>query len=149
MEVHFDQLDRPQTSTAPAGESVPERRRRRTERPELALGYQLDQVVRDFELRCCVLVDEDARLVAASPDCPTSFMQALAGLVPTMAVVPQHREQHLETLRRQQPLLTADELAVCAFRAGGRRLFIAAVGTEAVMNEVAIFRAITGARRIL
>ncbi|TXD42649.1 hypothetical protein FRC96_02990 [Lujinxingia vulgaris] len=143
--MNLEELDRPDISTA----EQPERRRRRAERPELALGYQLDQVVRDFALRCCVLVDEQGMMVAASPDCPTPFMQALAGLAPTMAVVPEHRQAHLETLRRQNPLLESEELAVCAFRAGGRRLFIAAVGEEAVMNEVAIFRAITGARRIL
>ncbi|RVU45777.1 hypothetical protein FRC91_13475 [Bradymonadales bacterium TMQ1] len=143
--MNLEELNRPDISTA----EQPERRRRRAERPELALGYQLDQVVRDFALRCCVLVDEQGAMVAASPDCPSAFMQALVGLAPTMAVVPEHRETHLQTLRRHNPLLECDEVAVCAFRAGGRRLFIAAVGQEAVMNDVAIFRAITGARRIL
>lgn len=125
-----------------------DRRRRRSSDPNLALGYQLDQVLEDFGLECCVVVDEDGDVIAASPESPTTFVQNLSQLLPVMAMLPEHREGHLNALRRYRPDLDSDEVACSVFRAGGRRRFIAAVGPEAVMNEVAIVRAITGARRI-
>lgn len=125
-----------------------ERRRRRTDIPELAMGYQLDEVARDFHLDCCLIVDDAGRVLATSPEASTPFMQSLAALLPAMATIKESRAAHLDQLRKRRPSLDDDELTTCAFRAGGRRLYIAAVGSEAVMNEVAIFRAIIGTRRI-
>lgn len=129
--------------------TVEERRRRRTDRPELALGYQLDQVVQDFGLECCLIVDESGQIIAVSPESSTAFIQSLAALTPAMATLPQAQELHLEQLRRHNPELKGNQISTCVFRAANRRLYIAAVGQEALMNEVAIFRAITGARRIV
>lgn len=129
-------------------DSLQDRRSRRTSCTDLAIGYQLDQVIKDFDLECCLIVDDTGRVIGTSPETPTPFMQTLAALVPSMAVVPDCREMHLDRLRQHRPDIESDEMTACVFRAGGRRLYIAAVGPEAVMNEVAIFRAITGTRRI-
>ncbi len=125
-----------------------DRRTRRSDDPSLAIGFQLEQVVRDFGLDCCVLVDEGGQVIALSPDSPTPLMEGLARLAPMMAMAPEHRGSHMAPLRRHRPDLGIDEVTCCVFRAGGRRMFIAAVGKEAVMNEVAIMRAISGTRRI-
>ncbi len=129
-------------------ENIEDRRRQRSEDPELAIGYQLERVVEDFNLECCLIVDESGTTIATSPDSPTPLMQRFAAMLPTMATVTEHRDEHLKQLREVRSDLGDDDLTACVFRAGGRRLFIGAVGPEAVMNEMAIFRAITGARRI-
>ena len=126
-----------------------ERRQRRSNSPLLAIGYQLDQVVEDFHLDCVLIVDESGAIQAASPDAPCEFQVALQSLLPSLATLPEARSIHLNRLRQLRPDLNEDNLSTCVFRAGGRRLYIGAVGPEAVMNEVAIFRAITGTRRIL
>jgi hypothetical protein len=124
------------------------RRRRRTNQTDLAIGYQLDQVIKDFGLECCLIVDDSGHIVGTSPEDPTPFTQTLAALLPSMATLPECRDTHLERLQQHRPDIKNDDLAACLFRAGGRRLYIAALGSEAVMNEVAIFRAILGTRRI-
>ena len=125
-----------------------DRRRRRSDEPEVALGYQLARVATDFDLECCVIVDESGHTVAEASELSSAINSEFANLLPTMSKLPEHRGRFIDQIRRHLPELSDDELSVCVFRAGGRRLFIGAVGPEAVMNEVAIFRAITGARRI-
>lgn len=125
-----------------------DRRRRRSEEPSTAIALQLEQVVDDFGLDCCIIVDADGESVASSPQATSPQMEAFAGLLPAICTVTGQREDYLRQLRRAGWDVDADELTGCVFRAGGRRMFIGAIGAEAVMNEVAIFRAITGARRI-
>lgn len=129
-------------------EVAEDRRQRRTADPERAIGFQLEQVVEDFSLDCCVIVDDSGDVVAASPDESTPMMGEFANSLPAMATFPEHRTRHLDQMRRHRPELGDDEVTTCVFRAGGRRYFIGAVGSEVVMNEIAIFRAITGTRRI-
>lgn len=126
-----------------------ERRSRRSADPVLAIGFQLKQVIEDFSLDCCIIADDQGVIEAMAPESPTVFMEKLSQVMPTMALAPEIGPAHLSILRSIRPDLRADQLSVCVFRAGGQRMFIAAVGDEAVMNEVAIMRAITGARRIL
>ena len=126
------------------------RRRRRSGDPALATRYQLDQVLRDFDLSCCLIVDDSADVVATAPEYPTPMMRRMAGLLPTFASSGRPRKSHLQIIcGTHDPDLGADEVTACVFRAGGRRHYIGAVGPEAVMNELAIFRAIIGVRRIL
>lgn len=137
------------TEAQPLHTEHTERRRRRSASPILAISYQLDQVVEDFHLDCALIVDESGAVQAASPNAPTDFLVSLQTLLPSLCTLPEAREIHLNRLRQIRPDLEEENLSTCVFRAGGRRLYIAAVGPEAVMNEVAIFRAITGTRRIL
>lgn len=125
-----------------------DRRRRRSDEPCTAIAYQVEQVVDDFDLDSCIIVDADGNTVAASPGVETPKMEAFAGLLPAICAVEGQRGAYLEHLHSAGWDIDADEMTSCVFRAGGRRLFIGAIGDEAVMNEVAIFRAITGARRI-
>lgn len=127
-------MESPTTTPTPSN-STTDRRQRRSDDPNQALGYQLDQVVDDFNLRGCVLVGQDGETIAASPSPASDELQQLARLLPTMSV-------------EKSAKWDQDECSTCVFRAGGRRYFIGALGPEAVMNEVAIFRAIIGARRI-
>ena len=127
-------MESPTTTPTPSN-STTDRRRRRSDDPNQALGYQLDQVVDDFNLRGCVMVGQDGETIAASPAPASDELQQLARLLPTMSV-------------EKSAKWDQDECSTCVFRAGGRRTFIGALGPEAVMNEVAIFRAIIGARRI-
>ena len=125
-----------------------ERRRRRSEKPGEAMTYQLARVVKDFGLDCCLVVDQTGQVIASAHHRSPNFVDAFASLLPLMSDHPEHQHRYLEQLHRFDPDLDPQEITTCVFRAGGRRLFIGATGPEAVMNEVAIFRAITGARRI-
>ena len=125
-----------------------DRRQRRSSEPQTALSYQLDRVVEDFGLDCCLIVDEKGEVVAGSPDTSAPLMQDFASLLPLLSIMCEQKSRVARELRRHRANLASDELTACVFRAGGRRLFIGAMGPEAVMNEIAIFRAITGARRI-
>ena len=125
-----------------------DRRRQRSDEPQVALCYQLQQVLTDFALEYCVIADETGTTVAEASCLSSDLGEEFATLLPTMAKLTEHRPRFIDQLRRHKPDLKDDELTACVFRAGGRRMFIGAIGSEAVMNEVAIFRAITGARRI-
>lgn len=125
-----------------------EQRQRRSEEPLIAIGFQLDQIVADFRLYCAVIVDDEGRVLAQSPEGSTGFIKAFIERLPAMEAIPEAHEYHYNHLRVHWPDLQEDQVATCIFRAGGRRLYIGAVGPDAVMNQVAIFRGITGTRRI-
>lgn len=129
-------------------ETTTDRRRRRSDEPHQAIGHQLARVVKDFRLDCCLIVDQTGQVVASSHQRSQEFVDAFASLLPLMSDHPEHEPRYLDQLRRFDDALDEREITSCVFRAGGRRLFIGATGPEAVMNEVAIFRAITGTRRI-
>ncbi len=125
-----------------------DRRQHRSQEPEEAIAYQVEHVVCDFDLECCLIVDSDGNRIAASSKAEGSKTEALARLLPLICAVEGPHRGHLERLRKAGWDVEIDEITSCVFRAGGRRHFIGAIGSEAVMNEVAIMRAITGARRI-
>ena len=122
-----------------------EKRRRRSSDPLIAARYQLEQVVHDFELDTCVLVDDSGRLVQA-PGLYPEFEEALARETPRLANGSTCRLlfARLNRIHRVRP----NQVSACEFRAGGRRWYVAAVGSMSTMREVGVFRAILGLRRI-
>ena len=109
------------------------RRARRSTDPNEATQLQLKQVIEDFGLENCVLVDADGQ-VAASAVSPTASVVEWARKFPAL----------FEGGRRP----VENEMSACEFRAAGRRMFVATVGSQGVMRDVALYRAILGVRRI-
>ena len=123
-----------------------ERRRRRSSSTELATRFQLEQVIDDFGLDTVVLVDEAGHLVeGAGRD--TSFDHVLARETPRLAVGSQCRLL-FSRLTKHRPSIRANQISACEFRTGGRRYFLATVGSASTMRDVGMYRAILGLRRI-
>lgn len=123
----------------------PERRRRRTADPNLATRYQLEQVVDDFDLDTCILVDESGALVQGVGQME-HFEEVLAHETPRLASGSRCRLlfSRLNEFRRVRP----NQISACEFRSDGQRYFVAAVGSASTMRDVGMYRAILGIRRI-
>ncbi|QED27744.1 hypothetical protein FRD01_10965 [Microvenator marinus] len=109
------------------------RRSRRSEDPTTATEFQLQQVIEDFGLENCVLVDE-AGSVAASAVSPTETLTDWVRGFPNIfddGSRPDHQNA-----------------SACEFRAAGRRMFLATIGAQGPMRDVALYRAVLGIRRI-
>lgn len=106
-----------------------DQRLRRSDDRREAFGLQLDQIVRDFALGACVLFDEEGAVLAASWRSLEAYEQA----------------RHLVATHR---FPRASQLAVRDFLVEGRRYLVAAVGGDPVANEISVYRAILGVRRI-
>lgn len=122
-------------------QTIKERRTTRSQNPHAALELQLQQVVIDFGVESCFVVDSGGTILASSQT-PCPAMRRLAGWVPTLS---------RRSMRRPSahPKIDGfDDLAVSEFRVGGQRRFMATTGGESTMRNVALFRAILGARRI-
>lgn len=124
-----------------------ERRNRRSDSREQATKYQLEQVIRDFDLDTIVLADEAGRIVS-SVGSDGSFDEVLARETPRLAVG-SHCRLLYSRLNKHRPSVRPNQVSACEFRTQGRRLFVAAVGPASTMREVGMYRAILGIRRIL
>ncbi len=123
----------------------PERRRRRSDDPGLATRYQLEQVVEDFDLDTCILVDESGTLIQGVGQAE-DFEEVLARETPRLAHGSRCRLlfSRLNEHRRVRP----NQISACEFRSDGSRYFVTAVGSASTMRDVGMYRAILGIRRI-
>jgi hypothetical protein len=128
--------------------SSPERRRQRSAERATALTYQLDQVVEDFDLEACLIADGQGSLLACCTGVDAELARTLAAVAPGLARERPTRTLVLPSLRRHLPELNETQFSACEFRAQGKRLFVVAVGRDALMKEVGIVRALLGVRRI-
>lgn len=124
-----------------------ERRRRRSSSAELATRFQLEQVIRDFELDTLVLVDEAGRLIEGVGR-DTAFDEVLARETPRLANG-SHCRLLYARLNKHKPSIRSNQISACEFRTAGRRYFVAAVGSMSSMRDVGMYRAILGIRRII
>lgn len=125
-----------------------DQRRLRSDVRGTALLYQLDQVVEDFGLEACLVADGSGKLVAVSSGVDPDFSSALAAVSAALVRGQPSMTHILPILKRHMPHLEQESLSVCEFRAQGKRLYVAAIGREAMMKEVGVLRAILGVRRI-
>lgn len=106
------------------------RRSRRSEDRFVATVFQLEQVIQDFGLAACVVVDEGGKVIAsvAKDDEDLDWSHE----IPTL--VRQNRRRR--------------GVSVCEFRAAGRPLFVATVGNALATRDIGMYRAVMGLRRI-
>lgn len=124
-----------------------ERRRRRSSNIELAIEFQLEQATRDFDLDTIVLVDEAGRLVSGFAS-DLGFAEALARETPRLAAG-SHCRLLFARLNQHRGSVRPNQVSACEFRIGGRRLYVAAIGSATTMRDVGVYRSILGIRRIL
>lgn len=123
-----------------------EKRRRRSDRPEIATRYQLEQVVEDFQLMGCVFADEAGQLLNASDDEHTPFYEEVAKASPRLAIGSECRLlfSKLSKLRTIRP----NQVSSCQFRYRGQTFYVTTLGAMSTMRDVGMYRAILGIRRI-
>lgn len=120
-----------------------DRRRQRSEDPAVAMKLQLEQVVKDFKLRACVVADEAGRLVSSSGEEVLLAQLAHCGVAIAANAATASTWQQLEKSR-----VGRDQVTAMGFRAGGKRYVLTAAGQERTWRDVGVFRAILGLRRI-
>ena len=128
-------------------EQISERRQRRTHIRQLALQYQLERVVDDFDMRTFAVADQDGFLLASSGRMP--FAEVLAAYAPTLSDNGAWQSDGVVSdLQSLEPELRWQDITVREFRASGHKLYLCAIGKVGTMKEVGIYRAILGIRRI-
>jgi predicted regulator of Ras-like GTPase activity (Roadblock/LC7/MglB family) len=118
-----------------------ERRTRRSERLETALGYQLQSSAERAELDAMILADQDGLVVAASP-WGAGRSEEVAALLPLML---RGTETAMVFLGEE----AEEELLVNCFEAAGTQLFLCAVGNSCIQTAGELRRVQEGVRRIL
>jgi hypothetical protein len=105
-------------------------RARRSDDRFVATVFQLEQILEDFNLAACVVVDEAGRVVAsvARNDEDIEWSHE----IPTIARLGRRRRG----------------VSVCEFRANGRPMFVATVGNKLGSRDLGMYRAVLGLRRI-
>lgn len=106
------------------------RRGRRSEDRFVATVFQLEQVLQDFGLAACVVVDEAGHVVASV----TKDYEDLDWSHEIPMLARQNRRRR--------------GVSVCEFRAAGKALFIATVGHAHETRDIGMYRAVMGLRRI-
>lgn len=119
-----------------------ERRVRRSDRIETALGYQLQACSERAGLRAMVLADHDGLLVASSP-WEDEQGEELAAIMPLLAKGNDFAGVVVTEEQR------TDRVLVSSFVAAGAPLFLCAVGDFDGASHHEIARAKVGVRRIL
>lgn len=129
-------------STAPI--NLEERRRRRSTCPLTAMGYQLEQVIDDFDLDSCVVASMEGLLVAKSAlqnrdDAEYYAAYASDILAPILA-----EEQSATMALAGDVHLHAETVMMY-----GTPMLVVAIGKDTAMTHLSTFRAVTGIERIL
>ena len=129
-------------STAPI--NLEERRRRRSTCPLTAMGYQLEQVIEDFDLDSCVVASPEGLLVAKSAlqsfeDAEYYAAYASDILAPILA-----EEQAATMTLAGDVHLHAETVMMYDMP-----MLVIAIGKDASMTHLSTFRAVAGIERIL
>lgn len=102
----------------------------------------LEDVRAHFDLQLCLVVDEERQILNAAQAVPTPFAGVLAEVAPTLALLPECRDLHLNHLRKTFPKLANSDVTSRVFKGAGRRYFICALGPDAQEKGAAIERAV-------
>jgi hypothetical protein len=118
---------------------INDRRRRRSDDPNTALQFQLEQVIDDFGLTSAVLSDNSGRVVAEAhtfydmPEPPNGVD------VPSQDTIVDDFNAEIDV---------TEDIDCVEFRSQGARFFITAQGRDDSLREVALYRVVLGAKRI-
>ena len=119
----------------------------RSDSPEIATQFQLEQVTHDFDLNCAILANDKGELLYASDAYDLLFYKVLAEASPALSLgnVNQTQWSKLNLYKSIQK----ESISSRSFFAGGDRYHIVAIGDAPTWREIGIFRAIRGLQRIL
>ena len=126
-----------------------ERRRRRSNNSFEAIRLQLEHLHERLDLDALVLGDSNGLLLAGAGD--RLDAEVLAAYAPLLSnrTERSRRREVLDTIRRMAPALGGREIAVRSFCVDGQHLLLGIVGDGNAQLHAALYRALTGVRRIL
>lgn len=126
---------------------VEERRRRRSNNPLVATRYQLEQVIHDFELDLCLIATEDGRLFASTNDADPVITELFAAIASDALKDP--NSATVQGVMRACGIDShARQIYTQEFWAWEQPMIMLAIGELAESEELDLFRAILGVRRI-
>src|SRR5690625_3700749 len=98
----------------------------------------LEAVRAHFGLHLCLVVDEERQILNAAQAIPGPFAGVLAEVAPTLALLPECRDLHIQHLQKTFPGLDDGDVTSRVFKGAGRRYFICALGPDAHSRGEAI-----------
>lgn len=125
-----------------------DRRRRRSAKTLEALTYQLEHIFRREDLHNFTLCDTRGLVVAQAGNKRESEVLAAFSPMLSRSVSRRYRHQVFSRINNLLPTITADSIHVRRFDIEGETLFLTLVGRPGVYQDVSLYRAITGVRRI-
>lgn len=120
-----------------------ERRRRRSTNALVAISYQLEQVVKDFELDACVVATEEGLLFARAEQVMREDAEVYAAMATELLEPVLAKQNHLT--HRLEATVFAHVQQLWFW---GQPLYILAVGRSEAMSHLACHRAVAGIMRI-
>jgi len=126
-----------------------ERRRLRSPNLARAMELLLAAVGEAFNLSHAVVADHSGLMQASWGDPDDGH--ALAAYAPMLhrTMDPLIRERIIETLAQYIPRADSSRIAIRHFTCGGESLYVCVLGDPGASKDVALCRALSGARRIL
>ena len=127
-----------------------ERRRVRSTNPNQAMGHLFATIARDNAVEHLALADQRGLLLVHSGQQETCDVLAAYAPLLSKTVDPSSREVLLDTMTGYLAEARPERIAVRRFDHGGEPLFLCALITStSAAKDVAVCRAVSGARRIL
>lgn len=126
-----------------------ERRKVRSSNPNRAMTHLFDAIARDAEVQHMALADQRGLLLVHSGEEGTCDVLAAYAPLLSKTVDPSSREVLLDTMSGYLATARPERIAVRRFDHGGEPLFLCALGEQDARKDVAVCRAVSGARRIL
>lgn len=125
-----------------------ERRSRRSKETLKAITFQLEHVTSVHDLRNFTFSDETGLVLASSGHAEESELIAAYAPVLSNCADRERRAELIAKLSESMPELQESGLLIRSFYLDGTRYFLALVGEPGAQLDAAIYRALTGARRI-
>lgn len=134
-----------QTQTEP----TLERRKLRSNQASRAIGYLFQAVADSHQVEHVALADSRGLLLVNWGDAQVCDVLAAYGPLLFKTVDPLTRQRILDTLVCSVDGATPDRISLRRFSANGEDLYLCVLGAPGAAKDVALNRAVTGARRIL
>lgn len=126
-----------------------ERRKLRSNQANRAIGFLFQAVAESHEVSHVALADSRGLLLVNQGDEQACDVLAAYGPLLFKTIDPITRQHILQTLTASIPGASADRLSLRRFSAHGEDLYLCVIGEPGAAKDVALNRAVTGARRIL
>lgn len=125
-----------------------ERRRKRSPRAHIAIGYQLEHIFQTQNLNNFVLGDSSGLLLAGAGN--SDEAAALAAYAPVLETYRgKSRGRVFAKLATMIPGFNPATMSIRSFEIDGETLYLCSVGRESTARQASLYRAVTGIRRIL
>ncbi|MFT4704801.1 MAG: hypothetical protein ACI81R_002509 [Bradymonadia bacterium] len=126
-----------------------ERRKVRSVNPNRAISYLFRSIARDADVGHMALADKRGLLLVHAGEEETCDVLAAYAPLLSQTVDPESRDTLLGTMTSYLSEASPEKISVRRFEYAGEALFLCALGKIGAGKDVAVCRAISGARRIL